>query len=91
MHDVLARPSPQLPLERFLTPNWTEDANNLYARMHIDDLNMSWEGLSLAETREAIARFLVRHTTRNAERTSSSSTTGNMDQEVESDHEGSRE
>ena len=91
MHRLLARPSPESPLERFLTPTWVEDANNLYARMHIEDLDVPWDGLSIAETRQAIARALVRHTTRNAMGASSSHPTGNVEQELPFNDEQARE
>ena len=87
MHNLLAWPSPESPLERFSTPNLVEDANNLYARLHIEDLDVPWEGLSIAETRQAIARTLVSRTTRNARRKSSSYPTDNLEQELTSNNE----
>ncbi len=87
MHRLLATPSPESPLERFLTLNWAEDANNLYALVHRGDLDVTLEGLSIAETRQAIARALVHQATRNARRASSSDATGNLEQESQPDGE----
>ena len=72
VHGSIAIPSPESPLERFLTPNWTEDANNLYARLHMRDLNVRFEGLSLAETRQAIATAMFHQAMRNVRGASSS-------------------
>ena len=79
MHGMLVIPSPESPLERFLTPNWVEDANNLYARVHMRDLNVRWEGLTVAETRQAIARELIHRTTRNASEIPSSDPAENLE------------
>lgn len=87
MLGLLAIPSSESPLERFLTPNWVEDANNLHARIHMRDLEVSREGLSIVETRQVIARALVRWTTENARRTPSSHASTNLEQEQPPDDE----
>jgi hypothetical protein len=83
----LAIPSSESPLERFLTQNWIEDANNLHARIHMRDLEVSWEGLSIEESRRMMARALVRQTTENARRAPSSDASAILEQEPPSDDE----
>ena len=87
MHRLLATPSLESPLERFLTPNWAEDANSVYARVHRGDFDVNLEGLSIIETRQAVAQALVNQATRNARRALSSDVTGNLEQESQPDGE----
>lgn len=91
LHGLLAIPSSESPLERFLTPNWVEDANNLYARIHMRDLEVNWEGLSLVGTRRSIARALVRQTTESARRAPSSYASASLEQEPRPDDEAPRQ
>ncbi len=85
MHGLLATPSPESPLERSLTPNWVEDANNLHARVHMRELELSLEGRTIAESRRAMARALVLQTIRNARRARSSYSPDSPEHETPSD------
>ena len=89
MHGLLAS-HPESPLERFLTPNWVEDANNLHARLNIGDMDVRWEGLSIPQARQAMAQAFVHQAMRNATRVPSSHATGNPEQEPPSDDETTR-
>ena len=52
--ELLIRPSQALPMERFLTPNRAEDANNLYARMMLRATDLEWQGTSVEVARRTV-------------------------------------
>ncbi len=56
---ILAIPSSASPIERFLTPNWVEDADNWYARINMRCRNVDWQSLSTKEARYATARTVI--------------------------------
>ena len=73
--NILARPCHEGPLERFLTVNGVEDANNLYARQEMEHMGLQAGDPSMISTRQDVARRLSMETRRTAAEAANKSST----------------